>query len=93
MNGRLARFVSRLAPSCRAVMRLVSRSFDQSLGRADRLTVSIHMLHCSACRRSRRQIAILVALLRRSAKREADGPIPGLSEEVRERIKRKLRQE
>lgn len=65
MSGHLARLISRLNPSCRDVMALISRSFDLSLGRADRIIIAVHMLHCPACRRSRRQLFLLISTLRR----------------------------
>jgi len=93
MSGRLARLLSRLDPSCRDVMGLISRSFDLSLGRADRIIVAIHMLHCPACRRSRRHLALLISTLRRLGRGPASEVLPKLPEETRERIIQTLRQE
>jgi hypothetical protein len=77
-------------------MTLFSHSLDQPPGLLDRVIFAVHLLHCPACRRSRRQISLLVAALRRSSGKHAGDPteaIPGLPTEVRERIKRALRGE
>jgi predicted anti-sigma-YlaC factor YlaD len=96
MSRRWLRFVARANPSCREAMIMFSRSLDRPPGRVDRVIFAIHLLHCPACRRSRRQISLLVAALRRSSRRHAGDSteaIPGLPPEVRERIKRALRRE
>jgi hypothetical protein len=96
MSGRWRLFASRVNPSCRDMMGLASRSLEAPLGRGERIILAIHLLHCPACRRSRRQIFLLVSMIRRlSGAKPGDSTeaIPGLSREVRERIKRALRQE
>jgi hypothetical protein len=78
------------------MMVVFSRSLDQPVGRAERIILAIHLLHCSACRRSRRQVFLLVSTLRRfsgAPPGASRGAIPGLPEEISERIKRALRQE
>jgi hypothetical protein len=96
MSDRWRQFASRVNPSCRDMMCLFSRSLEQTLSRAQRIIVAIHLLHCPACRRSSRQVLLLVSTLRRlSGTKQGDSTeaIPGLPRESRERIKRALRQE
>ncbi len=93
MSHRWALFAARLNPSCRDAMRLLSRSLDQNPSRADRLIIAIHLLHCPACRRARRQVFALVLTLRRLSRKPASEAIPGLPREARERIIRTLREE
>ena len=96
MSNRWLLYASRFNPSCRDAMGLFSRSLDRPLSRADRIIFGIHLLHCPACRRSRRQISLLVFTLRRLSGIQAGGgprAFPGLPIEVRERIKRSLRQQ
>jgi hypothetical protein len=78
--------------SCEEVSRLASASLDRPLTAAERWAVRIHTLYCSACRRFRRQ----AALIRRGARRLAapDPAAPGgppLPPEVRDRIVRALK--
>jgi hypothetical protein len=96
MSDRWKRFVSRANPSCRDMMGLFSRSLELPMSRAERIIFAIHLLHCPACRRSRRQVLLLVSALRRLSEAPSGAshrPIPGLPREVSERIKRALRQE
>jgi predicted anti-sigma-YlaC factor YlaD len=81
---------------CREAAQLVSESLDRKLTRAERLAVRLHLLYCVACRRYRRQVFLLKSALRRPAD---DGSQPReplaiaeLDPEVRERIKRRLRE-
>jgi len=77
------------------MMGVFSRSLDIPSSRLERVIFAVHLLHCPACRRSRRQILLLVSALRRFSGAQsgrATGPIPGLPAAARERIKRALRQ-
>jgi predicted anti-sigma-YlaC factor YlaD len=79
-----------LNPSCRDAMVLFSRSLDRDLTRAGRIILAVHLLHCPACRRSRRQVSLLVSVLR-SLSVGPSKAMPGLPEAVRQRIKQALR--
>ena len=92
MNDQPAAIMARLNPSCRDAMRLFSRSLDQKPSRAERIILAIHLLHCPACRRSRRQLLLLISRLRGHAS-QPSAAIPGLPRAVRERIIQTLREE
>ncbi len=96
MNARWRVLGSRLNPSCRDMMVLFSRSLDRTPSRAERLVLGVHLLHCPACRRSRRQISLLVGMLRLCSGKQAGGAaeaLPRLPAAVRERILAALRRE
>jgi hypothetical protein len=79
---------------CEGVSRLTSRSLDGELGRMERFALWSHLLYCVACRRYRRQLRLIQCAMRELAARiEVGGPLPGpgLPDEVRERIKRALK--
>lgn len=79
---------------CEGMSRLASESLDRDLGRAERFALRLHLLYCSACRRYRRQLEHLRCAMRRLARTiEADesSPVPGLPDDIRERIKRALK--
>jgi predicted anti-sigma-YlaC factor YlaD len=81
---------------CEGVSRLASESLDRDLGRLERVALRSHLLYCSACRRYLRQLRLVRAALRGLVTRlETDQPLPGpgLPDDVRERIKRALKQD
>jgi hypothetical protein len=81
---------------CQGMTRLASESLDRDLGRLERIALRSHLLYCASCRRYVRQIKVLRrALGRLAAHLEADEPLPGpaLPDDVREKIKRRLREE
>jgi predicted anti-sigma-YlaC factor YlaD len=91
VTDRMRDFAERANPSCRSAMGTVSESLDRPLTRFERLAIAAHMLHCPACRRARHQITLMIDALRKAARIRESGPLPGLPAEVRERIKRALR--
>src|SRR5262245_45995878 len=79
---------------CREVSELVSRSLDNELPCAERLTVTLHLLYCKACRRFRRQMLNLKIAMGRLASDPSSAAlaeIPQLAPDARERIKRSLK--
>ena len=96
--GRLADAWRLLNSPCRAMTRLASEALDRPLGRLERVALRVHLLTCTSCRRYARQIRVLGRALRTFADRAAadDAPPPPgplLPDDVRERIKRRLREE
>lgn len=80
---------------CQGMTQLASESLDRDLGRLERIALRAHLLYCGPCRRFVRQIKILRrALGRLAARLESDDSLPGpaLPDDVRERIKRTLRE-
>jgi hypothetical protein len=80
--------------TCEEVASLVSQSIDRELSRGERLAVQLHLLYCSACRRYRRQILLIREALLRfiPADGQEDPHGPSIPPDVRERIKRALRE-
>ena len=91
MTDRLRDLAGRANPSCRSAMGTVSESLDRPLNRFERLAIAAHMLHCPPCRRGRHQITLMIDALRNAARLHGNGWLPGLPAEVRERIRRALR--
>ena len=96
--GRLIEAWRLLNLPCRAMTELASESLDRDLGRVERIALRSHLLYCAPCRRYLRQIQRIGQALHELADRvEADdSPMisgPPLPDEVREEIKRKLREE
>lgn len=77
---------------CEGMTRLASESLDRSLTRLERVALRCHLSYCAACRRFVRQVEVLRLAVRRI---EVGEPLtgPGLPSDVRERIKRSLRNE
>jgi predicted anti-sigma-YlaC factor YlaD len=81
---------------CEGMTHLASESFDRPLGRLESVVLRTHLLYCGSCRRYSQQIKVLRHALRRLATRlETIEPLPGpaLPDDVRDKIKRRLRGE
>lgn len=90
---KLIRIIRLLNLPCDEVVRLVSQSFDDDLPWDERAAIRSHLVYCKACRRFRRQMAMLRDLLDRYIEQPhlADrSPEAFLSDDARERIKRTL---
>lgn len=75
---------------CSEAARLSSESLDRPLPAHDRLAVRLHTVSCASCRRYRRQLLTL----RKAATHLAEmvnPPTSSLPDDVRERIKRSLK--
>ncbi len=93
--GRLIDAWRLLNAPCRAMARLASAELDRPLDRIERIALRSHRLYCAPCRRYARQILALGRALRGDAGlTEVDDSSPGLSlpDDVRERIKRRMRE-
>jgi hypothetical protein len=80
---------------CQGMARLASETLDRKLIPRERMALRLHLLYCTACRRYERQLRLLQLAMSRLARRlETDQPLPGpaLPDEVRERIKRALKE-
>ena len=93
--GRLTEAWRLLNMPCRGMTRLASESLDRDLGRFERVALRAHLGYCSPCRRYFRQIRALTRLLRKFADpHQADAAVTGpkLPDDVRARMKRRIRQ-
>ena len=91
MIGRLRTAWRHLNLPCSEVARLASESLDRDLPLSSRIALNSHLIYCSACRLYLRQSRRMREALR-SLARGDQGEGPGLPAEVRERIKRTLRE-
>ncbi len=80
---------------CSEISRHTSMALDEDLSRAQRLAIRLHYLHCTACRRYRRQIRLIRDAMRQAGsgaepdETKSDVTMPS---ETRGRIKRALSQ-
>ncbi len=80
---------------CRDVARLASESLDRDLPTSERLAVGLHTVYCVACRRHRRQVRFLRAVmngLRNRIASEDHPDLPSLPAETREQIRKALKE-
>src|SRR5262245_42453244 len=83
---------STMTTSCKRASELISAAMDRELNARELLSLRVHLLICSYCRRFRRQLEVLRRLVC-SPLTEGDGDLPGavaLTVEARDRIRRAL---
>ena len=82
--------------SCKDTAILISQELDGELPLRKRLGLRIHLLMCRSCARVKTQLLFLKEALRRFGRGEVPNALgarrPTLSLELRERIKRRMRQ-
>jgi hypothetical protein len=79
-----------LLPTCRDASRLQSEALDQQLSFSKRLGLSLHLLICKWCRRYGKQIRFLRDAAHKHPENLSEAVPQKLSNEARERIKRRL---
>ena len=89
----LFRKAGELSPNCREATRLQSEALDHPLGLGQRIGLRIHLVLCKWCRRYGKQIGFLRSAAHRHEEHEQCLPPQSLTQEARERIKRRLRDE
>ena len=77
-----------LMKTCKETSTLVTESLDRRLTWRERLGMRIHLAVCDNCARFARQMRLIRTWLRQ----EDEAAQPGLTEEGRERIARKLQE-
>ena len=82
-----------LSPNCREASRAQSEALDGPLPPAKRLGLALHLLICRWCRRYGRQLRFLRHAAHEHPDKLAKVTPQELSDEARERIKRRLRGE
>lgn len=80
-----------LIKTCKETSLLVTQSLDRRLNWRENLGMRIHLAICDNCARFVKQMHLIREWLGRD--REDEAVQPGLTEESRERIARKLREE
>jgi hypothetical protein len=81
-----------ISPDCREASRAQSESLDHPLPRSTRLGLSLHLVLCKWCRRNAQQIRYLRESAQAHQEELADASPQKLSNEARERMKRRLRE-
>ena len=76
--------------SCSDATQRMSEGLDRRLPWKARMALRLHVMMCSACRRYRRQVLGIEALLRRRPRAASGEETRGLSAAKREEIKRSL---
>jgi hypothetical protein len=89
----LVRKLDNLSVSCREAARLQSAALDRKLTLLERFGLRCHLLLCKWCSRYGRQIEFLRSVAREQAQDDRHAPLPRLSPEARQRIKRRLQSE
>ena len=89
----IARGAGELSPSCREAVRLQSDALDRPLSPRQRLGLRIHLILCRWCRRYGGQIKFLRTAARDGVEHDVLRMSAALPPEVRERIKRSLREQ
>ncbi|HWP49472.1 MAG TPA: hypothetical protein VNM22_20105 [Candidatus Limnocylindrales bacterium] len=81
--------------TCKEVTRLISESLDKKLPFYQRLSLHAHFRLCIFCKRYARQLLFIRETLRSLSQRIEDPvfPLPSLSEEARETMKRRIREQ
>ena len=82
-----------LSPTCKQVSRLQSQALEGKLSFAQRAGLRMHLMLCKWCRRYAKQIGFMHKSVHDHSDEVAECVPQKLSEEARERIKRKLHQE
>jgi len=87
----LLRGVGALSPTCKQAARLQSVALDRTLTPVEKFGLRLHLLLCGCCRAYGRQIGFLSLAAKEHASEDGQpSPLPALSSEARERIKRSL---
>jgi len=89
----LARGMAVLSPNCRQAARLQSAALDRKLPILQRVGLRLHLLLCAWCRRYGKQLRFLRDAAHGHPDEMVEAAPRKLSDEARERIKRKLRAE
>ncbi len=82
-----------LSPNCREAARLQSEALDHKLPFRKRLGLRIHLILCKWCCRYGKQVRFLRDAAREHPDKVSEPAPEKLSDEARERIKRKLHAE
>lgn len=76
---------------CRDMARLASRAMDERLSFWERFAYRLHLVYCSACRKYQRQLRFIRRAFDAAEERLADVSTPGLSDEARARIAKRIK--
>ncbi len=85
--------IADLSPNCREAARLQSEALDHKLPFRRRLGLRIHLMICKWCCRYGKQVRFLRDAAREHSDKAPEPAPEKLSDEARERIKRRLRAE
>ena len=89
----LVRGIADLSLRCKEATRLQSAALDRKLPFRQRFGLRVHILLCKWCRRYGEEIAFLRNSVHEHAEEMAEPVVNRLSDEARERIKRRMHSE
>ena len=89
----LAKGILALSPSCKEATRLQSEALDHQLPLSKRLGLKFHLLLCKWCRRYGQQISFLHSAAKHLPEQDSKSPLPTLSPEARDRIRKRIQSE
>jgi hypothetical protein len=89
----LLKRINRLIPSCQEMTRLSSERLDHPMSLGLRFRMAIHYLMCSWCRRYARHLQFLHRVAPGAEDSAPRGSRPSLPDDVREKIRQRLRDE
>lgn len=85
--------MARLTPTCETVSHKVSESFDHPLSLYDRIRVRLHLLGCELCSRYEKQLQQIHRMIMQNIDEiNKENTSQKLSEEARQRIKKKVKE-
>ncbi len=87
---KLVIFIGKHTPKCREMVRILSRSMDEPMAPLMRIKKRLHFLICCWCQRYEEQLHYIHETARQFPEHAAEVPGPPLSEQVKQRMKRKL---
>ena len=78
--------------SCKETSQLISESLDRKLSLSERLSIKLHTMRCDLCSRYSRQLRFIKNTCAETDMEQSTPRTP-LDEEVRERIRNRLKQD
>ena len=75
--------------SCKQTSQMISLSLDEQLPLSKRMGIRFHLMMCVLCRRYRKQLLAIRALLRME---QEDAGTAALSTEARQRLEKKIKE-
>ncbi|MBU6411436.1 MAG: zf-HC2 domain-containing protein [Verrucomicrobia bacterium] len=86
----MMRLMARMMPPCKEIAALVSGSMDHQLPLRQRLSIRLHVMMCSLCRRYEKQLHLLRLGASHYAEPEKNMMEESLSKEARLRLEKAL---
>lgn len=86
----MMRLMGRMMPSCKDITQLVSAAMDRKLPLRKRISIRLHVMMCSLCRRYEKQLHLLRSGTTHYAEPDENSVEESLSHEATQRLKATL---